>query len=295
MTLRCGRPDDVGVVTQLLIADERDVRGESHWSEADTRDWFHNLGVNGELWIVEHEGQPVGVVGVFLGEKARGWVSVDPRAAGPNVGAALVELAEERAKQGGAASLYLLSFAENEAATRLLEGAGYCDIRRFYRMEVQLDECPPDPEWPAGISCTTFDLIEARALHEAINEAFADDYGHHPLSFDEWKRMRLNAPDFDGSLWFVARAGDEIAGLCRCTEQRWGSGWIDALGVRRRWRRRGLGGALLRYAFRELYDRGQRSVGLGVDTQNPSGATRLYERAGMRVVAENISFEKVLA
>jgi mycothiol synthase len=295
VTLRLGRPDDVAAVTQLLVAEERDVRGGSRWSEADTRDWFHDLGVNGELWVAEREGQPVGVVGVFLGEKARAWVSVDPRRDGDGVDATLVELAEDRAKEHGAAALYLLSFAENEAATRLLEGAGYRDVRHFYRMEVELDERPPEPEWPAGISCRTFEMDDAQALHEAINEAFADDYGHHALSFEEWKRMRLEAPGFAPTLWFVARAGDEIAGVCRCTEHRWGSGWIDALGVRRPWRRRGVGGALLRHAFRELYDRGQRSVGLGVDTQNPSGATRLYERAGMHDVAENISFEKVLA
>jgi mycothiol synthase len=295
VTVRPGRPEDVGAVTQLLIAEERDVRGGSRWSADDTRDWFHNLGVNGELWIAEHEGQPAGVVGIFVGDKARAWVAVDPRVTGRSVDAALVELAEERAKQREATTLYLLSFAENESATRLLERLGYRDVRHFFRMEVELDERPGEPEWPPGIGCTTFDTADSRVLHEAINEAFADDYGHHPLPFDEWKRMRLEAPDFDPSLWFVARERDEIAGVCRCTEHRWGSGWIDALGVRRPWRRRGVGGALLRHAFRELYDRGQRSVGLGVDTQNPSGATRLYERAGMRVVAENISFEKVLA
>ena len=295
LTLRRGRAEDVEAVTRLLIAEERLVRGASRWSEADTRDWFHDLGVNGELWVAEHERGPAGVVGVFLGEDARAWVSVDPAFAGRDVGSALAELAEDRAKQRGAARLYLLSFAENAAASRLLERLGYRDVRHFYRMEVELDERPPEPEWPPGISCATFDLADARALHAAINEAFADDYGHHPLSFDEWKQMRLEAPGFDPSLWFVARAGDEIAGICRCTEHRWGSGWIEALGVRRPWRRRGVGGALLRRAFRELFDRGQRSIGLGVDTQNPSGATRLYEHAGMHVVAENISFEKVLA
>src|SRR5207249_3943669 len=135
---------------------------------------------------------------------------------GRNVGAALVGLAEERARERGAVRLYLLSFAENEAATRLLERVGYRDVRHFFRMEVELDERPPQPDWPDGISCTSFDVADAHAVHEAINEAFADDYGHHPLSFEEWKRMRLHSPDFDPSLWFVARADDEIAGICRC-------------------------------------------------------------------------------
>jgi hypothetical protein len=36
-------------------------------------------------------------------------------------------------------------------------------------------------------------------------------------------------------------------------------------------------------------------VGLGVDARNPTGATRLYERAGMHVTYEAIAFKKELA
>jgi ribosomal protein S18 acetylase RimI-like enzyme len=60
-------------------------------------------------------------------------------------------------------------------------------------------------------------------------------------------------------------------------------GWIRSLGVRRRWRRKGLAMALLHHSFGEFYRRGKRSVGLGVDSENPTGATRLYERAGMHI------------
>ena len=292
--LRRGVAEDVASVTELLAAEERAVRGESRWSEADTRDWFHDLSVGGEVWIAEDDGRRLGVAGVFLGEVARSWISVDPSSAEPEIGRALVETVEERAKERGAAKLTVLSFAENSSAARLLARAGFRDDRHFYRMEIELSERPPEPDWPDGISCTTFAAGDARAFHAAVNEALADDYGHHPVSFDEWKRMRLEAPGFDPSLWFVARDGEEIAGICRCTAERWGCGWIEALGVRRPWRRRGVGSALLRHAFRELYDRGARCVGLGVDTQNPSGATRIYERAGMRVVVENILFEKAL-
>ena len=49
-------------------------------------------------------------------------------------------------------------------------------------------------------------------------------------------------------------------------------GWIGTLGVRPAWRRRGLGEALLRAAFAELFARGRRRVGLGVDTENVTGA-----------------------
>ena len=36
-------------------------------------------------------------------------------------------------------------------------------------------------------------------------------------------------------------------------------------------------------------------VTLGVDAENPTGATQLYERVGMHVEAENVVFEKTLA
>ena len=71
-------------------------------------------------------------------------------------------------------------------------------------------------------------------------------------------------------------------------------GWVDVLGTRREHRRKGLGDALLRYAFRELYRRGARRIGLGVDSENPTGATRLYERAGMRVASQSDVYAKTL-
>ena len=60
-------------------------------------------------------------------------------------------------------------------------------------------------------------------------------------------------------------------------------GYVAQVAVRRDQRGRGLGLALLRHGFGELYRRGVREVYLDVDSQNRTGATRLYERAGMRV------------
>lgn len=40
--------------------------------------------------------------------------------------------------------------------------------------------------------------------------------------------------------------------------------------------------ALLHTAFAEIHRRGIPRVELGVDSESPTGATRLYERAGMR-------------
>ena len=77
-------------------------------------------------------------------------------------------------------------------------------------------------------------------------------------------------------------------------EWRRGGGFVDWLGVRPQWRRRGLGRALLLHAFRELHERGAGRVGLGVDSQNPTGATRLYESVGMHVEADHATFARRL-
>jgi ribosomal protein S18 acetylase RimI-like enzyme len=70
---------------------------------------------------------------------------------------------------------------------------------------------------------------------------------------------------------------------------------VAVLGVRPAWRRHGLGEALLRQAFHDLYELGRRRVGLGVDAENTTGATRLYERVGMHVVWREDAYEKVLS
>ena len=40
--------------------------------------------------------------------------------------------------------------------------------------------------------------------------------------------------------------------------------------------------------------RGERRVGLGVDAESPTGATRVYERAGMRTLWQALVWEKEL-
>ncbi|MGZ3666136.1 MAG: GNAT family N-acetyltransferase, partial [Ktedonobacterales bacterium] len=123
-------------------------------------------------------------------------------------------------------------------------------------------------------------------------EAFEDHWGHVPQPYDEWLQL-LDRPDFDPSLWFMAMDGDQIAGAAQC-RVRLDNGWIGRLSVRRPYRQRGVGTALLLHAFREFQRRGYHTVALGVDSQNLTGATRLYEQVGMRVTRQFDSYRKVL-
>jgi mycothiol synthase len=170
----------------------------------------------------------------------------------------------------------------NEAARRLLENSGYSQVRGIYVMETTLDEPPILPRWPADISVRTFvPGRDERAVYEAVEDAFRDLWGRPRNPFERFVRETKNE-NFDPSLWFLALQGDEIAGLVLCKTLA-GEGWIDVVGVRRPWRNRGLGLALLRHAFTEYQRRNIRRVSLSVDAESITGAPRLYGRAGMRV------------
>ena len=70
---------------------------------------------------------------------------------------------------------------------------------------------------------------------------------------------------------------------------------MKGLGVRRPWRRRGLGGAMLARAFAEFARRGQLRVDLGVDAHGETQPLRVYERAGMQVSSAYELYARKLA
>lgn len=183
---------------------------------------------------------------------------------------------------------------KDEEAKKAHESAGYIPVRFNWRMEIKLEEAPPVPVWPDGIELHPFDReTHARLVWEADNEAFRDHWGSHDLTFEEWSHRRFGKPDFDPSLWTIAWDGDQVAGYS-LNRFRMGIGWVGTLGVRRPWRKKGLGLALLQHSFGEFYKRGMKTIGLGVDASNPTGATRLYQGAGMYVASEFITYDKEL-
>jgi ribosomal protein S18 acetylase RimI-like enzyme len=160
-------------------------------------------------------------------------------------------------------------------------------------MEIEFSDEPPAATWPLGITLRRGDADQdLQAFYETTEEAMADHWGHVAISFEEW-RERSEMTSFDPSLWFLVLDDGEpaAAALCSISE---GVGWIDTLVVRRPWRRRGFGFALLTHAFHELYTRGIRRVVLVVDTESPTGATKLYERAGMRIGQQYAGYSKEL-
>jgi len=177
----------------------------------------------------------------------------------------------------------------------VLKRTGYTFSRSYWRMQIDLEKAPASPQWPEGVTVRTLAIgKEERTVFEMMEEAFQDHWGHMPGSFEQWKHWHFNA-SFDPSLWFLAFEGDALAGgsLCRYDADL-ELGWVGQLAVLRPWRRKGLGMALLLHAFGELYRRGIYTIGLGVDSQNLTGAARLYERAGMHIALQHDTYQKEL-
>jgi ribosomal protein S18 acetylase RimI-like enzyme len=132
--------------------------------------------------------------------------------------------------------------------------------------------------WPAGIQLAHFSGVEhAEAVHSVLTEAHATG-GAHVDPFDTWWSALQDDAEYEPSLVLLAtEENGTLAGVAQC----WTSSFIKDLAVSANWRRRGLGFALLNHAFNVFRSRGSEWVDLKVEIGNPSGAERLYRRAGM--------------
>ena len=131
-------------------------------------------------------------------------------------------------------------------------------------------------------------------MYDLVKEVWLDASDPMDETFEDWRHWMTKAESFDPLLWFLALDGDEIAGfsLCRQDATDVNAGYVGTLGVRRPWRRQGLGEALLLHSFKAFRQRGWTRGTLGVDASSPTGATRLYERAGMRVYRDTVFLDR---
>jgi mycothiol synthase len=192
------------------------------------------------------------------------------------------------------AGLMAYTSEDDEPLRDLLCRSGYEVIRHSYRMRIALAGERLEPEWPDGFTVHTMREGEERRVYDAHNASFADAWMFQPEPFELWRHWFVEDPAFDPSLWFMAEHVDDVAGIviARAADSEPGLGWVRILGVLPECRQRGLGQALLRHTFAEFERRGFDAVGLGVDAENPTGAVRVYERAGMHVERTNLLFQK---
>jgi mycothiol synthase len=289
-------PADAAAVAEIVEALEASLYGKSVFSQADLEDEWSDLDIEKDARVVRDGDRIVGY-GVMReeGELWRAEGYVHPDALGRGFGRLIARWLEQDAARRGARRIQNSVLEADTAARRLLESLGYTAVRVFREMRIELEAPPPPPEWPDGLRVVPFDPEQdARDFHAAHQEAFADSWDFTPRGFESWSKAILGSERFDPTLWCVVRAEDEIAAGTICTGDTYGGGFVGVLFTRRPWRRQGVGAALLRDSFRRFWERGERSIGLGVDAESETGAFRLYERAGMTPALGWVMYEKEL-
>jgi ribosomal protein S18 acetylase RimI-like enzyme len=183
----------------------------------------------------------------------------------------------------------------------LLFDEGYKAVRYFNEMVRPDLEDIPDLPLPDGLEVRPVPPESYPTVWSAQEEAFRDHWGAARLE-DEWYEEWLESDTFVPRLWQVAWDGDKVAGMVlnqidekENAEYGRNRGWTEDISVGRPYRRRGLASALIARSLQVLKDEGMTEAALGVDTQNLSGALRLYERLGYRAVKRYTTFRKPLA
>jgi len=238
------------------------------------------------------------------------WMAVDPHLEdAEHVREYLLQWTEERSRQvlnrvdpDLRVSIRFWTYHEDSSSAKLLKDRGFELARHSFRMRYKIEDPPPRPDFPDGISVRKFDPDQdAEDVYRVDDEVFQDHFGHIEEPFEEgfprFMHHMTGHEAYDPDLWFLAQEGEEIVGICLC--RKWDvedrdAGYISSLGVRRPWRRRGIALALLYHAFAEFHRRGKEKVDLGVDAENLTGAMDLYYKAGMVVHRQYDMYEKEL-
>jgi mycothiol synthase len=184
---------------------------------------------------------------------------------------------------------------ENEA---LLQSDGYQAVRHGFSMVRPDLENIPDLPLPEGLEVRPVHPEHYRTIWDADQEAFRDHWGFVEGTEEDYQSW-MSHRNFQPDMWMIAWDGDEVAGQVKSyidyqenVEYHRLRGYTEAISTRRPWRRRGVAHALIALSLKLLKEKGMQEAALGVDTQNLSGALRVYEDMGFRVVRRTSIYRK---
>ncbi len=314
---RAPRREDVPALFEMLLAveqaDDRDVVAtledmqrefDDPWSQPETD----------ALLALAPDGRPAGMARTFQNPQPEDevrcylWIEIHPAQRATELEDALLDWAEERGRQRllavpGDRSRVLRSGIQDTQTKRQvqLERRGFGSVRYFYRMQRDLSEPIPAVQLPNDLALRVYTPELSAATLRAFNEAFRDHWSFDPVSHEDWQMFFVGRSSFRPDLTYMVTDGAEVAGFSfneispeENARRGRSDGWVAELAVRRPWRKRGVATALLCATMHAFKAAGLQHAMLGVDTENLSGALRLYQRVGFKPVKRFIQFEKAV-
>jgi mycothiol synthase len=299
--LRPAVREDAEAIAHVCNVISRELYGQGDVDAESVTGWFGLPDI--AMFVAVADGVVTGYADVHSeagGDRFPIDLRVLPGPAGDGLAELLLDAVEEWARPRAAPGARVRAFvAERDVrAAQALDLRGYRLIRHAFTMEIVLPDEPEPVGWPPGLVVRTYDPArDGEAVYACAQEAFADHWDFRPVSLETFRMFTSADTRFDPGLWWLVEDGEELAAVSLNHWHFSGDptlGWIGTLGVRRPWRRQGLGLALLRHSFADFRARGATRVGLGVDAENTTGAVRLYERAGMHPVRRNDTYDRAV-
>ncbi len=208
----------------------------------------------------------------------------------------LLDIAEEH-PQDSKRYYQTYSSAVKSSFNNILKSFEYEVERYFIEMSRSLDVIP-ETQLPDGIDVRIVNEQDERKVWDASVEAFRDHWGFSPPTEQDYTSYK-NSKYWQPDLWQVAWDGDEVvSSVLNYIDQDYNMkfqrkrGWTENISTRREWRRRGIAKALIVRSMHMHKAKGMTEVGLGVDTNNLSGALNLYQSLGYKKDKTMMTYRK---
>lgn len=299
-TYRPATPADVADCCALVVAVDVEEYGAPDYEESDVvDDWARDrFSLSTDTWLVH------GPDGALAGY-ATAWdksphtlmigeLAVHPSAPDlyPWLVAALTQRAREHAAESGRCVAHIYNSEPNLRRAAALRDAGYEPVRVFRRMVRPLSSVPAPAPVP-GVEIRRVVPDDLPAAWATMHASFADHYDFVPMEYEPWRKAFVESASYRPEHWWLAESDGAVVGILvgQVHEE---SGWVKTVGTLSSVRGRGVGTALLLTAFAAFREAGFSTVGLGVDSDNTTGAMALYERLGMTAAQRYDLYERVL-
>lgn len=289
---------DASAIAALLASRSLAVIGVIDTDEVEIRSVLTAPDAGGRFAVVrDAAGELVAFVGLWSPESSAhvlAIVELREELVGTPVHEALLSYTALKAEPIAAGRQTLVASMARDATSRaLLERRGLVAVRRFLLMDCAFSGTLEPPSWPASVTSRPY--VPARdleAVHACLAEAFRDHFGGGFAALESF-RHELAGPEYAPELVTVAWRDGRVVGAAVATStfpETPGYGYVGELGVVESARGCGLGLALLLESFARLEAAGCSGCALHVDADSETGATRLYERAGMAGEERYVSY-----